>query len=134
MEINEEDFDEILEIQRNKPGRRPTREKYRKRVKQAYDVLIETAKNRDKIYYGELMDEIGTGRGYIGPVLGGVSRLELRKGNSPLSALAIRKETDMPGNGFWENLLKDFGRWEEGDDREQTWRDEVKDVYNHWAR
>lgn len=133
MDLDEELFEEVLREQRAKEGRNPNRETYRKRVEQAYEVLIETAKREETIYYGELMEEIGTGRGYIGPVLGGVSRMELKQGRPPLSALVLRKATDRPGDGFCENLLADFGRWEPGDDREATWQREVRRVYGEWS-
>jgi hypothetical protein len=132
MNIDDADFAEILQIQQNKPGRSPTRDTYRTRVEQAYEVLIEKACDQETIYYGELMDKIGTSRGYIGPVLGGVSRLELRQNNPPLSALAVRKETEMPGDGFWDQLLADHGLLEEGKSREQIWGDQVQRVYDHW--
>lgn len=133
MDIDEELFDEVLREQQAKEGRSPNRETYRKRVEQAYEVLIEKAKQRETIYYGELMEKIGTGRGYIGPVLGGVSRLELKQGRPPLSALVLRKASDHPGDGFCENLLADFDRWEPGEDQETTWQRELQCVYDEWA-
>lgn len=132
MDIDDGLFEEVLEEQREKEGRNPRRDTYRKRVEQAYEVLIEKAKQEETIYYGELMDEIGTGRGYIGAVLGGVSRLELKQDRPPLSALVLQKATDHPGDGFCENLLADFGRWEPGEDREATWEREVQRVYDQW--
>ncbi|WP_207592875.1 hypothetical protein [Halomontanus rarus] len=132
MQIDEELFNEVLAEQRAKEGRNPQRDTYRTRVEQAYDVLIEKAKREETIYYGELMDEIGTGRGYIGSVLGGVSRLELKQGRPALSALVLQKATDHPGDGFCENLLADFGLWEPGEDRDAAWEREVQRVYEEW--
>lgn len=132
MHIDDGDFADILRIQQTKPGRNPTEKTYRTRVEQAYEVLTEQARDQETIYYGELMGAIGTSRGYIGPVLGGVSRLELRQNNPPLSAIAVRKETDMPGDGFWDNLLADHDLLEEDKSREQVWSDQVNWVYDHW--
>jgi len=133
MEVDDELFEEVLEEQRNKEGRNPQRETYRTRVEQAYDVLIKKAEQEETIYYGELMAEIGTGRGYIGAVLGGVSRIELKQGRPPLSALVLQKATNHPGNGFCENLLADFGRWAPGEDREAAWERELQRVYDYWG-
>lgn len=133
MEIPDELFEAVLAEQRSKEGRNPRRETYRKRVEQAYDVLVERAKRRELITYGELMDEIGTGRGYIGQVIGGVSRLELEQGRPPLSALVVRKASMKPGPGFCENLLADYDRWEPGEDREAAWQRELNRVYEEWG-
>jgi hypothetical protein len=133
VDIDRQDFGEVLEIQQNKENRNSNREKYRKRVEQAYEVLIETAQNEGTIFYSDLWTQIGTGRQYIGPVVGGVSRLELRQDRPPLSAIAVRKEDGMPGRGLWENLLADHGLWEPGEDRERVWQEQVDRVYDKWG-
>ena len=133
MALDDALFDEILAEQRAKEGRNPSRDTYRTRVEQAHAALVERAKQRETIYYGELMDEIGTDRGYIGAVVGGVSRYELRQGRPALSALVLRKNADRPSSGFYENLLADFDRWSPGDDREATWQRELQLVYDEWS-
>lgn len=133
MDIPDELFEEVLAEQQSKEGRNPRRETYRKRVKQAYDVLIERASQGELITYGELMDQIGTGRGYIGAVIGGVSRLEIKQERPPLSALVVRKGTEYPGDGFCENLLADIDKWQPGEDRETAWRRERDCVFEYWG-
>jgi len=132
MEWDDELFGEVLAEQRAMEGRNPSRETYRTRVRQAYNVLIRQAKKQEPIYYGELMAEIGTDRGYIGSVVGGVSRMELKQGRPPLSALVLQKQSDEPGKGFCENLLADFGRWKPGEDRHAAWERELQSVYETW--
>ena len=59
--------------------------------------LIEKAKSRETEYYGDIMN----GRVLIGKLLGAISEYELRRGRPPLSAIVIRKDTKMPGPGFF---------------------------------
>ena len=59
--------------------------------------LIEKAKSRETEYYSDIMN----GRALIGKLLGAISEYELRRGRPPLSAIVIRKDTKMPGRGFF---------------------------------
>ncbi len=59
--------------------------------------LIAEAKKGETVYYSDLMN----GRAWIGTLLGAISEYELRRGRPPLSAIVIRKDTKMPGTGFF---------------------------------
>ena len=62
--------------------------------------LIDLARERRTVYYGEIMKEFG-GSGHIGKVLDEVNRQEHASGHPMLSALVIQKGTGRPSNGFW---------------------------------
>lgn len=97
-------FDEVFEEERNRRTWTPHRETYRKRIKGAYPILKETARDGEVITYGELMNRIGTARGYIGLVLDGINRMEHKQGHPILSAVVVRADAgclETDSSTFW---------------------------------
>ena len=71
-----------------------------KRAKDAYPHLVQVAKKRGKITYGELSARIGLAPIQAGPFLGVIERSCMQDNRPPLNAMAVRKDTRIPGVGY----------------------------------
>lgn len=93
--------------------------------------LIEKAKSRETEYYGDIMN----GRAIIGKLLGAISEYELRRGRPPLSAIVIRKDTKMPGKGFFTiPSLQDEIRALSTEEGNVFWEDKKNEVFECWSK
>ncbi len=108
--------------------------------KAVYPTLKEVARARGTIYYGEIAPLVGvdlnTGRGRreIGRVLAEVCESEARQGHPLLGSVVVRKDTNVPGKGYFDGARR-LGRLS-GDTREEEllfWRRELKSVHAHWS-
>ena len=76
--------------------------------------LIEVAKSKKTITYGELMNEFHIPRGHlkhelgIGYIVGEISKFEHNEGRPMLSAIVIHKDGKSIGDGFYE-LARQLG-------------------------
>ena len=86
--------------------------------------LIEAARSRRVIFYGEIMNDFG-GRGHIGKVLDEVNREQHASGEPLLAALAVLKDTGRPSEGFW-TLIEEF--WP-GQARSGFWEAECERIW-----
>ncbi len=103
-------------------------------VKNVRPILIEVAKKRTVTTYSELMERLdGPGRAYIGEVVGEVSIIESREERPLLSAVVVRKDTKMPGEGFW-GLTYETQSAKSEVDRRNFWESELNKVYDYWQR
>ncbi|MDP2744548.1 MAG: hypothetical protein Q8P00_05725 [Dehalococcoidia bacterium] len=123
-------------------------------VRRAHAALIEEAKKKCLITYGDLARLIGmpTFPDYewfplkIAWVAGACSQYELDEGYPLISSLAVNQDTSRPGAGYWgfstmpQHLLAKH--WEDRHRnppepvqaaREDFWVKEVKRVHDHWA-
>ena len=90
--------------------------------KEIRKTMIKAAKTGDVVYYGELMKiagldhELACDRGFLGEVLADINDVEIKKGNPPLSVVAVsRGESNMPSKGFFE-YIDDRGLRKAGED------------------
>jgi hypothetical protein len=86
--------------------------------------LIEVARHRGLIAYGELMRDFGIARGrQIGEILGEISEYEHDHSRPFLSAIVVNKGTLRPSGGFWgvRGVSRDIP-WE-------RYRDEVHEYW-----
>ena len=107
--------------------------------KQARQVLINKAKNRGLITYGELAANLTditfsfedpSHRDLIGELLGEIGSEEADQGHGILSALVVHREGDMePGKGFF-GLAESQGY--KTRDKTACWVQAVKDVHKYW--
>lgn len=105
--MNEEHFTEILEFYQNTEYN-PRRETLHKRVSQAYPILKDIAGDRELIAYSELANRINSDeRRYLSVVLGTITRMEVKAGRPPLSAIAVQKNREIPNQEFF-NLVNRF--------------------------
>ena len=123
-------------------------------VRDAYRVLVESAKMGRLIFYGELpmfnelKERFGdTVSSLIGSITGACSEYEVTKGRPSISAVVVDKETSEPGGGFYSlsavpyNLCK--GTWEEQDvtppeivmnKRREFWLSELQETLDYWGK
>ena len=102
-----------------------------------YYKLIRTAQKKGTIYYG---DVAGTMRLPIrgehmareaGQILGEISEWEHNEGRPLLSAVVIRQDIGMPGDGFFK-LARQLGKFQ-GQSEQDFWHNELRDVHNMWS-
>jgi hypothetical protein len=112
-------------------------------VRKAQPLLIEVAKRKAFITYGELIKKLGgPGRGYIGEVIGQISENEVSEGRPKLSAVVVRSDTWMVGGGFFglPQIPKAIRRSTPeklqdpnlSDADYKYWQGELKEVYRYW--
>lgn len=111
-------------------------------VKRARPILLEAAKDKITITYGELLSRLGgPGRRYIGEVVGRISKIDYQNGHPKLSALVVTAATGMVGGGFFglpgtpENVRRStreaFQDCNLSEADEQYWQQELMRVYSH---
>ena len=88
--------------------------------------LIEAARSRSVVFYGEIMNDFG-GRGHIGKVLDEVNRQQHENGQPLLAALAVLKETGKPSEGFWTL----FEELRPGQSRAGFWEAECERIWDY---
>jgi len=113
-------------------------------IERARPILIEVAKQRKTITYGNLMNRLGWhGRRYIGHVVGRISEMEYENRRLRLSAVVVRADTGMVGGGFLglpktpENVRRSTPEeWQKpklSAAEEKYWRAELERVYDYWC-
>ena len=69
-------------------------------------------------------------RNEMADILDGISRAEHDAGRPLLSAVVIRRDKNMPGNGFF-TLARSLHLHRDGDDL-QYWLEELRRVHDYW--
>ncbi len=125
-------------------------QEWEEKVRKAYAILAELAKQGNTITYSELgIGKLGISTEWlevkIGWIVGACSEYELEDGNPLLSSLVRSKETNRPGAGYWgfpnmpSHILS--RNWEDRRrnppesvvaEREVFWISELNKVYKHW--
>ncbi len=104
-----------------------------------YCELIHAARNKQPITYGkeiaEIMGLLPSGD-YMaketGQILGEISEYEHLHNRPLLSAVVVRGDKKMPGEGFF-TLARELGELEEKMDEWTFWKRELKGVYDTWS-
>lgn len=99
-EIDIDAFREIQQFHRDNYEASPRFDTLFENVQQAYPILNQVATDRELITYGELREKLGTHRGYLAPILGTISHLEMRNDRPPLSVIVVRSDSNRPGTDF----------------------------------
>ena len=103
-----------------------------------YCKLIKTAQKRETIYYKDVAQIMGlpTQGEHMaketGWMLGEISENEHNHGRALLSAVVVRKDIKMPGEGF-SKLARQLGKLAQGQNEQTFWQNELQDVYNTWS-
>ena len=92
------------------------------------------------VCYGEIASLLGMDvrspqrRGKLARLLKEVCALEVGEGRPMLGSLVVRKDTGMPGAGFFRGAA-DLGVFsgESGDDKRSFWTAEVRRVHEYWG-
>ena len=95
--------------------------------------LIKVAKGKRTIYFSELGSEFGINTRQVGKVVGEISIYEREHCRPLLSAVVIRKDTGMPGKGFWEGPTYEQA-CKRGVGKQDFWESELIKAYNYWQR
>jgi len=106
-------------------------------VERARDILVDVARGkreRNFIFYQELMDEMGgPGRGYIGEVLEEVCCSEHKRAHPLLSALVTHSSDRSPGYGFWcIRCLPERVKNSSDEEKRGFWLEEYDKVLYFW--
>lgn len=111
------------------------------RLRRIRDRLIEKAKARELIEYGEfLYGGYGVARGQgapwqIGTVLGDICEYEHSQRRPLLSAICVLRATRMPSSGFWElEFIPESIRNGTKAQRREFWESARDEVFDYWQR
>lgn len=102
-----------------------------------HEELLRVAKAGCSVNYSDIAPMVGLNmesaydRNQIARVLDGISRAEHLAGRPLLSAVVIRKDENMPGNGFF-TLARGLGLHTKGDNFE-FWLAELRRVHDYWS-
>jgi hypothetical protein len=118
-----------------------TLEKY---VERARPILVEVARGGGVITYEKLNNRLGgsPGRGYIGDVLGQVTRIEQEQGRPKVSAVVVRVDTKMVSGGFFgfpdtpeavrRSTRPEFKNPRLSHADQEYWQAQLQEVYRYW--
>ncbi len=105
-----------------------------------YEALKQVARSGSVTHYGAIAPLAGvnlnTGRGRreMGCVLAEVCRSEAQQGHPLLGSVVVRKDSQMPGKGYFRGA-QILGKFHGGsdEDRRAFWLQELKRVHAYWA-
>jgi len=105
-----------------------------------YEKLKEVARARGVIYYSEIAPlagvnlNAGRGRREIGCIVGEICKSEVHQGRPMLAAVVVRKDSHMPGEGFFKGAQK-LGLFQGDSDKDKQafWVQELKKVHSYWS-
>jgi len=139
-----EELEEVFKEYKNRGGRLEL-ETLSKHVEETRPILIEAARNRKTITYGELTKKFRICRGDIGRLLGAISIIEHRQNRPLLSSVVINKITGNPGveflflPGIQETIKRVGGQknpilhyYNEGE--EKFWKSELEKTWDYWQK
>jgi len=103
--------------------------------------LITVAEQESTITYSDLVERVRDLQHLANPIdnphdprlaeiLGEISREEDAAGRGMLSVVVVRKNDDIPGDGYFI-LAKELGR--DTSDRVKCWVEELKKVHGYWG-
>lgn len=103
-------------------------------VRTVREKLIEVAKRKGTILYSEVAPVVNLQARDLTlfQILDDVNRREHEADRPFLTAVVVRKEDGMPGQGFFK-LATQLGHHRDGDDRTLYWMWELERVYAEWA-
>ena len=111
------------------------------RLRRVRNRLIEKAKARELIEYGEFINgDYGVARGQgapwqIGTVLGEICENEHREKRPLLSAICVLKLPGMPSSGFWDmKFIPGSVRNGTKAQRRKFWEITRDEVFDYWQR
>lgn len=103
---------------------------------QAREIMLDVARARGTITYGELADQIEVMKlppngAALEGILTQISRKEDSSGKGLLSVVVVNRETGLPGEGFF-SLARERG-YEVGDSNEAFFEKHLSDVHNRYS-
>ena len=100
----------------------------------AYEKLKEVARAGGVIYYSQVAPVAGVGPRNLGQILGEVCQGEVHQGRPMLGAVVVRKDSHLPGQGFFKSARK-LGLFQGSNDKERRefWVQELRKVHGYWS-
>jgi len=105
-----------------------------------YEKLKGVARARSVITYSDIALLVGVdirtspGRREIGRLIAEVCAHEVEHGRPMLGSVVVRKDTGMPGDGYFKGACR-LGQFDpDGQkDKRAFWAEELERVYHHWS-
>jgi hypothetical protein len=105
-----------------------------------YEKLKEVARSRSVITYSDLAPLVNVdiktsqGRREIGRLIAEVCAHEVEHGRPMLGSVVMRKDTGMPGNGYFKGACR-LGQFDADGkkDKRAFWAEEMERVYGLWS-
>lgn len=106
-----------------------------------YHEFIMAAHKQTTVYYGDISPMIGLPSGgndmgkKMGDIADEINRWEHSQGRPMLSAVLIKTQVNIPGDGFFplaKELKKFHGNIEDSKDRRKFSKEELKRVHDFW--
>jgi len=105
-----------------------------------YNKLKEVARSRSIITYAEIAPLVGVdirtslGRREIGRLIAEVCAYEVEHGRPMLGSVVVRKDTSMPGDGYFKGACR-LGQFDPvgKKDKRAFWAEELERVYVYWT-
>ena len=108
-------------------------------MERIHDLLVETAREGKVIQYGDLshitgISLMGRGRSRLSSLLQACCKGEIDDGRPMLGSVVVRKDTGMPGDGYFRVASK-LGRFTGGTEpaKRAFWSEELQRVYDYWS-
>ena len=111
--------------------------------KKLYDFLVEKARNKELVTYGEVADHLGVDLSNVGErynefaqLMGNLNKDMIAEGKPLISSIIILKNKNplaqiTPGEGFFE-FAKKYGVMKPREDKQLFWAKETKKVFEEW--
>ena len=102
--------------------------------KKIYGILVGVARTGGKTTYGEIARETGIAprSATLHQIFNNICTDEVNSGRPMLCAVAVRKDTGIPGAGFFK-VAKGLGRMKNSSNR-NFYEAELKKVYKFWGK
>ena len=99
-----------------------------------YERLKEVARASGVIHYSQIAPIAGVGPRNLGQILGEVCQGELHQGRPMLGAVVVRKDSHIPGQGFFKSARK-MGLFQGSTDKDKRefWVQELRKVHGYWS-
>ena len=86
----------------------------------------------ETIAYSIVADEVGWAHRALGKLLGKVVADEHRAGRPLLTAVVVRKDTGVPGDGFL-GMARSLGGCPDARTTLECWREELRKIHDYWG-
>jgi len=103
-----------------------------------FNELVNVSKNRGTITYNILakrsgLDSYANWRFLIWEYLDEINRREVEEGRPMITAVAVREDSGIPGDGFWDCAYYTCKVWDGNGSKEKFWRNELDRVWHYWG-
>ncbi len=103
--------------------------------KKIYGILTSAAKSGSKTTYGEIARKTGISArsASLHGIFNNICTDEVKSGRPMLCAVAVRKDTGIPGTGFFK-VAEGLGKLKKNSSSGAFYEEELKKVYKYWRK